>query len=172
VLGFATVDHQIGSGTAAVWLTNRSSATTATHGNAVRVDLREDSDGLKKIHALTRDRFVLLTDRSTTEGLPLSTEPLTTDGLNGFVAETVGLQSLIGMPPQTPVPALREPDEDIATKRALETANYLARVWSEWLRTDNERRKRAGKHGEPVSEDLPPDFLAHFAPEPVEVFSA
>ncbi|KAA1396176.1 exonuclease [Aeromicrobium ginsengisoli] len=65
-----------------------------------------------------------------------------------------------------PVAARSELAEDVPTQRALETANYLARVWSDWLRTDNERRKRSAKHYR-ASEDLPPEFLAHFTPEPL-----
>ena len=203
MLGFAVVDHRAESGTAAVWLTNRLAASRADHGNAVTIDLGLDVDALRKIHALTRDRLVVLTEGSTAEGLPITTETLSVDDVGILVAETVEHQgrivdaidayaertrkkNLVRPAFREPLsPGSFEPTKDTATQRAFQTANFVARVWTEWLTTDDERRRRAvnpqtkkspwimpAEMGSPDVADFPALFIARFAVQPLESFHA
>jgi hypothetical protein len=56
-----------------------------------------------------------------------------------------------------------EPAGDGPNQHVLGTANYLARAWSEWLRTENERSKRAGEDLS-LHVELPPAFLEGRSP--------
>lgn len=203
MLGFAVVDHRSGSDTAAVWLTNRVTTSGADHGNAVKIDLGSDVDALRKIHALTRDRLVVLTEGSTADGLPITAATLSVGDVGLLVAETVEHQrrivdaidayakrtrnkNLVRPAFREPLsPGSFEPSEDTATQRAFQTANYVARAWSEWLTTDDERRRRAEnprtkkspwimptEMGSPVVADFPAAFIERVAPQPLEAFHA
>ncbi|MCL8251375.1 hypothetical protein AERO_08260 [Aeromicrobium fastidiosum] len=172
VLGFATVDYRADSHAAAVWVTHRTSATVASHGNAVTIDLAEDPDGLRKIHSLTRDCLVVLTEGSTVEGLPLSARPMTLKDIEAFKSDVAALQAELRILDGPPIADLAEPSEDNATQRAFQTANYVARVWSEWLRTDNRRRRGNQATESQKVQELPTGLLEEFVPEPVEAFSA
>ena len=203
MLGFAVVDHKAGSGIAALWLTSRLAANRADHTNAVKIDLETDEDALRKVHALTRDRLVVLTDGSAAEGLPITSNTLSVDDVGLLVSETVDHQSRIieaidAYAKRTKSsnlvrPAFNKPisagsfipSEDAATHRAFQTANYVARAWTEWLTTDDERRKRAENPrtkkspwimpedmSSNVIAEFPAEFIGRFVPQPLEVFSA
>lgn len=172
MLGFAIVDSRA-SGKVAVWLTSRVAPFGADHTNAVLVDFREDKEGLEKVRLLTRDRVVLLTAGSTTDGLPLESEPPTVASAAGDLATEVRrhqrriLSALreyavrpypkTGRIPKTPRKVTEpefgrrptevdfQPMEDTPVGRALAAANYLRAVWSWWLRTDHERARRASR---------------------------
>jgi hypothetical protein len=161
MLGFAVVDHQAGSGVVAVWLTGRLAANRAENQNAVKIELDADEDALKKVHALTRDRLVVLTDESTSQGLPITSSTLTVEDLTSLVSETASQQNRIIeaidayakktknknlVRPTFDKPISLDafvPAEDTATQRAFQTANYVSSVWTQWLTTDDERRKRS-----------------------------
>lgn len=171
VLGFATVDNQPHEGVVAVWLTSQTSPNAATHGNAVRVDLHEDPDALKKVHALTRDRLLLLTDGSTTDGLPLKGYALRIEDLGRLATATESLRLEVGIGAR-PAREVSEPSEDTPTLRTFEAANYLAGLWSDWLDADNVLRRRSAKRKVREPQVLPADFIEGLAPQPVEAFSA
>src|SRR5664279_1804953 len=89
MLGFAVVDHQAGSGVAAIWLMSRVAANAAEHTNAINLDLLADEDALKNVHALTRDRLVIMTPGSTSEGIPIPSNTLGLQGVDSLASETV-----------------------------------------------------------------------------------
>jgi hypothetical protein len=161
MLGFAVVDHRPDDDETVVWLTTRTGSQQVGHTNAVCVNLKLDSEALKKIHSLTRDRAVVLTEGSTTDSLPLTSRALSVQDIDRLVEETIEQQARIlaavkdyakktrsktVMPPEF-APAPRRADfavlQDTVTQRALQTANFLARAWVAWLATDEQRRRRA-----------------------------
>lgn len=161
MLGFAVLDHWTNGNVAAVWLTSRISATRADHTNAVKVDL-DDEDALVKIHALTRDRLVVLTGGSTCDGLPIRANPLTVDDLNSLsseikirrrqIVEAVDAYAKKTKNRNLVRPAFTDlalpdsfvaPEEEASTQRAFQLANFVTRTWSDWLDADDERRKRS-----------------------------
>jgi len=161
MLGFAVLDHRPNGDVAAVWLTSRISATRADHTNAVKVDL-DAEDALVKIHALTRDRLVVLTGGSTFDGLPIRSNPLTVDDLNSLtseikirrrqIVEAVDAYAKKTKNRNLVRPAFKDlllpdsfvaPEEEASTQRAFQLANFVARTWSDWLDADDERRKRS-----------------------------
>jgi hypothetical protein len=160
MMGIATVDRIMGEAFVAIWLTNRSAALEATHGNAVVIDLVNDPDAIEKVRSLTRLYAVLVTNGTDTDGLPIEGQPLTVSDIDAWVAETEAHQQAIEaavddykrrtrqkglVPPTFPVsPSWADftPSENTPGKRALATANYVARVWTNWLKTDEERRRR------------------------------
>ncbi|WP_156464703.1 hypothetical protein [Aeromicrobium sp. Root495] len=171
MLGFATVDNQTESSVVAIWLTSQTSPTAATHTNAVRVELREDPDAFEKVHALTRDRILLLTDGSAIDGLPLEGYALKIDDLEHLAAATESLRLEVGVSVR-PAREMNRPAEDTPTLRALESANYLAGLWSDWLEADNARRKRWAKHEPREPEAFPAEFIKGLDPQPVRAFNA
>lgn len=203
MLGFAVVDHRAESGIAAVWLTSRLAANTADHTNAVTIELETDEDALKKVHALTRDRLVVMTQGSTSKGLPITSNTLTLEDVGSLASETLDHQARIieaidayakkTKNSNLARPAFNKPisldlfvpSEDTATQRAFQTANYVARAWTDWLATDDERRKRSenprtkkapwimpdGMNSK-VIEELPAAFIERFVPQPLETFRA
>ncbi len=200
--GFAVLDRQADTATAAVWLTSRT-ASGVDHTNAVVIDLESDPDALRKVHALTRDRVLLLTDGSSTDGLPVSTEPLSLTTLQELAdaatalheqivaaireyGRTTGNKNLV-TPQLDPTPTAADfaPTEDTPAHRALATANYVARLWRYWLSVDEQRRRRTVRPqsgespwimpeelGSPTLADFPADFRACLHPEPLEPFNA
>ena len=156
--------------TIAVWITTRVAPLAVSNVNAVVVDTAIDPQAHDKVRLLTRDRAVLLTRGSRLDGLPVEGDPLTVADIASLVSETAEEQQRIlsavagfamrpnpktGHVPKKPrkivlpeFPAAPNefdfmPTEDTPVGRTLATANYLARAWSLWLQTDEERRKRA-----------------------------
>lgn len=203
MLGFATVDHQQWDSVVTVWLTSRVTATTAVHTNAVVIDPDAESNALQKIHALTRDRIVVMTDGSTPDGLPIDANTMTLKYVSSIVSETVERQRRIVEEidayaektgnPSLVRPVFRDPvsletfavSDASATGRALQTANYIARVWNRWLKTDAERLSRT-QHPQTKAtpwimpeelnirgiEELPVDLTERFRPQPMEAYGA
>lgn len=163
--------------TIAVWITTRVAPLVVSNANAVVVDTAIDPQAHEKVRLLTRDRTVLLTRGSRLDGLPVEGDPLTVADIAALVSETTEEQQRIlsavagfamrpnpktGNVPKNPrkivLPEFAAPPneldflpiDDTPVGRALATANYLARAWSLWLQTDEERRKRvANAKGQP-----------------------
>lgn len=196
--GFATIDNQPGSDTAAVWITVQIEAQRAGHANAVCVNKGSDSDAPRKLRSLTRGYAVLLTEGSALDGLPVQGKPLSVADVEALVAETEDHQERITAAaaeyatrtrnkslvpptfPPSPLPSDYAPDQDTVTARALHTANYLARAWTAWLATDEQRRRRTTQPrtnkspwmmpddlNDPEVVVLPPGFSARAHAEPL-----
>ena len=184
-----TIDRQPGGDIIAIWVTSRTHLE-ADHTNAVTIHADTDPRALEKVRSLTRCSAVLLTDGSTTEGLPVEGEALTTADLDLLLDEIAQHREAITRAVREykrtsrsrtlaepefralPSPADFEPVEDAAKSRAFALANLLRRTWTEWLRSDDERRRRTiqpktGKTPWVMPEDMNapdvPDFPAKFA---------
>jgi hypothetical protein len=134
-----------------------------SHTNAVVLNAANDPGALEKVRSLTRCCAVLLTDGSVPDGLPVEGEPLTSADIDAMVAATEEHQqaileavadykrrtrskTLIGPTfPTSPQASDFQPAQDTASQRAFMTANYLGKVWSRWLVTDEERRRRTAR---------------------------
>jgi hypothetical protein len=159
VRGIAIIDWQPGAQTAAVWVTRRRGLEVG-HVNAVDVDFTTETDAEETIHTLTRCSGVLLTQGSTLPSNFIDGAPLSVDDLSDLVVETEALQTAVleaiaQYKRRTRTTAMTDPifeaapeanaflgDDSDAAARAFGTANYLQRLWAQWLRTDEERRKR------------------------------
>jgi hypothetical protein len=160
--GIATIDRQSGSDTIAVWVTSASEGTKGQHVNAVVIDTAT-SDATEKVRSLTRCCAVLVTEGTTLDGLPVEGKPLTSADIEDLVAETETHQDAIveavadykrrtraasvKFPtfPASPHAADYLPAEDTASGRAFAMANFLAKAWTAWLMTDEERRRRTAR---------------------------
>lgn len=196
--GFATVDNQPGSDTVAVWVTAHVEPHRAGHTNAVCVDKLSDPDASRKLRSLTRDYAVMLTEGSTLDALPIDGKPLSVADIEALVAETEERQQRITAAvaeyaaktrikslapptfPPSPVPSDFVPAEDTVTARALQAANYVARAWSLWLATEEQRRRRTVQPrtnktpwimpddlNDPAVAAFPPDFAARVHAQPL-----
>lgn len=203
MLGFAVIDRQPSATETAVWLTSRVADARANHTNAV-VIAHNDPDHDKKIRALVTDRVVVFTE-NTDPPVELA-HAIGLDAFDGLIAEAQRHQGRIDeavefsrthklgaggavtkiskrnltdpdYPRQTP--ELLPADSDDAAHRALATANYIARCWEFWLRTDEQRVRRTvnAKTGKPpglmppgldnpVLTEFPPSFADATQPEP------
>lgn len=155
MLGFVALDRRAGDDTVALWLVSRTDPAEASSTNAVVVDLAEP-DALAKIHALTRDRVVVLTPDSDSAGLPV--DPHEVGTIDEFTAATRAHQAAIvdairahqaarkGQKLVAPTfPADAEPPGHWPAEpelRALQLARWLSRVWTNWLVSDGERLRR------------------------------
>lgn len=160
MLGFTTIDSQPGRSQIAVWRTSRIQELQVGHVNAVVIDVEADPDVEKKVHSLTRESAVLLTDGSTISGLPIAGTPATTADLGDLLAEIAERQAAIVEAvaaykrksrsktlidpefPDPPIAAHFEASDDTSPARALAQANFARAVWMSWLKTDDERRRR------------------------------
>lgn len=157
--GFAIIDQQPGDRYIAVWATNRTSAQRATHVHAVVIDKDEVEDIHSMLRSLTYDKAVLLTDGSVRDDLPAGVVPLTEDAIKDLIWETGqhaqriedavwehrrrhGTVTTMPVFPGEPQRVHNALDGPWAKSRAFETANYLASAWSNWLATDEQRRRR------------------------------
>lgn len=187
----ATIDRQPGSEIVAVWLTYRTDLN-ADHGNAVVIDTANDPDAMEKVRSLTRSAAVLITDGTVLDGLPIEGEPLTVSDITALLTEVEATErsildaitaykkrtrssSLIEPTfPSAPSVDRLKPERDDAPARALATADYMRRVWSVWLRTDEERRRRTiqprtgqtpwimpDSMNAPTVSDFPTGFASH-----------
>lgn len=155
MLGFVALDHRPGDDTVALWLISRTDPAEASSTNAVVVDLAAP-DALSKIHALTRDRVVVLTPDSDAAGLPV--DPHDVGIVDEFIAATRAHQAAIvdairahqatrkGQKLAEPTfPAEAEAPQEWPTApelRALQLARWLGRTWTNWLVSDGERLRR------------------------------
>lgn len=155
MLGFVALDRRPGDDTVALWLISRTDPAEASSTNAVVVDLAEP-DALAKIHALTRDRVVVLTPDSDATGLPV--EPHEVGIVDEFTAATRTHQAAIvdairahqaarkGQKLVAPTfPAEAETPQEWPAEpelRALQLARWLGRTWTNWLVSDGERLRR------------------------------
>jgi hypothetical protein len=204
MLGFAVVDFRLKSDVVAVWLTSRITATRADHTNAVTVELEEDENALQKVHALTRDRLVVMTDGSTSAGLPIGADTLTVADISSLSSEIEAHRQRIVeaidsyakktknrslvRPTFTDIvlpDSVVAPGEESPTQRAFQLANFVSRTWTDWLVTDDERRRRSTnprtkkspwimpEHlSSSVIDELPANFRERFVPNPVEALNA
>lgn len=184
VLSFAVVDN-VDWPIVATWIVSRVTPTEAASVNAVVLDTQADPRADQKLRALTRGRAAVLTAGSARAGLPLTGDVLSVMDLARLAAATEAQQERVleavrafalrpnpktGKVPKAPrkivLPEFptspREsdfsPQEGTPPGRALAAANYLARVWSIWLQTEEDRRRRAfNSRGEPW---MMPDHLA------------
>ncbi|GAB95324.1 hypothetical protein BJY21_003258 [Kineosphaera limosa] len=156
--GFAVLDRQPASAVVVVWQTTRVAPSRAAHANAVSVDLDSDAEGLRKVHSLTRDFAVLATEGSDLRGLPLAARQLTSADLELLVRETterrIAIQGAVRdyiartrrraavVPTFPELISVATPCRGTPVERTLRLANNLAQLWSQWLATDEERRRR------------------------------
>jgi hypothetical protein len=161
--GIATIDRQPGSDTIAVWVTSASEGIEVRHVNAVVIDAAADPDAPAKVRSLTRCSGVLVTKGTVLDGLPIEGAPLTESDIANLVAETETHQEAIAMAvtefkrrtrsasltaptfPIGPNASDYVPEDDTASGRALAAANFLAKAWSAWLQTDEQRRRRTSR---------------------------
>lgn len=157
--GIATIDRQRASDTIAVWVTS-SLEGMCRHVNAVVIDAGSDPDALEKVRSLSRCCGVLVTEGTVLDGLPIEGTPLNEADIADLVAETETHQETITTAvtdykrrtrstslksptfPVSPKTADYVPAEDTASARAFAAANFLAKAWTAWLETDEERRRR------------------------------
>lgn len=200
--GFAVIDSQPDSSVVVVWHTTRVGATDVEHTNAVALDLDLDPSAQRKVHSLTRDRVVLITDGSTVDRLPLAGVAMTTEDIDALVTETVRHQERILSAVEdyvrqtrkyaivrptfsvTPVVPASTEALKLPTDRALSVANYLATAWRRWLKAEEERLRRTTdgngttpwmmppELGGQELAELPIELASRAVPEPLEVFDA
>lgn len=152
MLGFATVDSRE-KDVLVVWLTSQVEPTRAEHTNAVSI--KQDDPGCwEKFDALTGNRTVVLTRGSVAP--PSLAHAVPTDLIEGFAEETHLRQDGIRRAVrdwrtqlvEPTLPVLPSSDDyeleaEAPVRRTLETANYLARVWSAWLETEAQRVRKS-----------------------------
>lgn len=188
--GIAIVDWRPSEQTVAVWVTNRTRPLQALNTNAVVIDTANDPEGMEKVRSLTRCCIVMMTEDSSVDGLPIEGSVLRPADVAYLVTEIesqrVRILDAIGEyrarqrstslvePIFAKIPVAKDfrPGHDTAGQRALAAANYVGKVWTEWLKTDDERRRRtvqprSGKSPWIMPEDMNdqtvPDFPASFA---------
>lgn len=175
--GIATIDRQPDSDTIVIWLTKRTESLRADHTNAVTIDAASDPSAMEKVRSLTHGCAVLITEGSVLDGLPVEGELLTVADIEALVAATAAHQRLIleavrahkrrarsatlkdPIFPVLPTATDFHTSDGNPSQRTLATANYAAKAWSAWLRTDEERRRRTAR---PTSGETPwmmPDEL-------------
>ncbi len=158
MLGFAVVDRLPSGDTTAVWLTSRVEPDRAEHTNAVTLS-DSDPDWDRKFRSLIADRIALLTPGS--DAPSFLCNAVSVEVLENFRREIDQLQSRIVdavteysertrsknlvRPTFSPTPS---PDDlDLSSRnpalRALATANLLQRLWTCWLVTEEQRRRRS-----------------------------
>ncbi|RYB89317.1 hypothetical protein EUA06_15110 [Nocardioides glacieisoli] len=137
--------------------------TQAWHVNAVELEAADDAQAHAAVSSLTRCTAVLVTDGSHLDGMPVEGTPLTVSDIEDLVTATEAQRDAILLAvkdfkrttrsasvklptfPASPKAADFVADEDTATGRAFTTANFLAKAWTAWLRTDEERRRRTAR---------------------------
>ena len=158
MLGFATLDANPRCDTSAVWLTSRVAPDLAEHTNAVSIQ-DSDASSERTMRALIADRILLLTPGS--QAPSFAAGALTVDDLSVFRDEIEHLQERIisaitehstrarngnlvrPVFARFPRPEEFDMSSESPTKRALETANFLAKLWTCWLSTEEQRRRRS-----------------------------
>lgn len=194
MLGFATVDV-VPDETYTVWLTSRTEATRASHTNAVVFRFDDPEPWERRLPAqMVADRAILLTER-TDPGLARVERYLTADDIAVMAAAADDLQAVVSKAfddyrsrpgkadlveptfPRVPEPVDQRPLVDRPpAERTLVVANALARTWSAWLGTEQERVKRRYVPwlGEPQDQQVLREFPSNFAdriwPHPLEQY--
>jgi hypothetical protein len=175
MLGFAVVDSQPGSDATAVWLTSRVAPDRADHTNAVTL-ASDDSDQGRKFRSLVADRIVLLTPGSEA---PCALSNVATIEMLETVTEEIELlqsrivEAVANYSERTRSKNLVRPTFDVAPSprdldlsggspalRALATANLLGRLWTCWLRTEEQRRRRSFDPKKGTSPWIMPDDMS------------
>lgn len=191
MLGFAVVDRPSDASATAVWLTSRD-GVRVIHTNAV-VIAPDDEQRDVKVRALTADRVVVLTE-GTVPPVEFA-HAIDVGSLAGLIDETVAHQQRISREiadytartrnknlttPTFPArPARPTTGRDGPASRALSVADHVARVWTAWLVSDEQRVRRTTdprtgarpwimpeELGSPALAVLPPEFAARARPEP------
>lgn len=154
--GIATIDRQGVSDTVVVWLTKLIEPLRADHTNAVSIDFTSDEKASEKVHSLTRGCAVLATPGSDLDGLPLDTsediealvaatkehQAAILDAIGAYKKRTRSMNLKEPEFPKTPVAQDFTAIDDSPSQRTLSLANFAARAWTVWLKTDEERRRR------------------------------
>ncbi|QIK74710.1 hypothetical protein [Nocardioides piscis] len=104
-----------------------------------------------------------MTEGSRLDGLPVDGTPLTVSDIEDLVVATQAQQDAIllaikDFKRSSRSASVKQPtflaspkaadfvtDEEAASRRAFATANFLARAWTAWLKTDEERRRRTAR---------------------------
>ena len=175
MLGFAVVDSQPSSDATAVWLTSRVASDRTDHTNAVTL-ANDDPDKERKFESLLAGRIVLLTPGSKTPAVV--SNAATVEALETFREEIEQLQSRIVeavtnysehtrsknlvRPTFSPTPSTR--DLDLSGRspahRALATANLVGGLWTCWLKTEEQRRRRSIDPKKGTSPWIMPDDMS------------
>lgn len=159
MLGIVTVDRQLDGYPSAIWVTNQSAPTEASHSNAVVLDVDEDPSALAKIRSLTRGNIVVKTAGSDIRDLSIEGGGRVLADIQEMVQETRLFQreirqlvadyrkrtrtSLVDPDfPTPPDPREFHATSDVPHMRALALANYVVAAWTCWLKIDEERRRR------------------------------
>jgi hypothetical protein len=160
--GIATIDRQFGGDAVAVWVTT-AKGTQAWHVNAVEIAAEDEAEVHEAVSSLTRCSAVLVTEGSHLDGLPVDGTPLTMADIEDLVTATEAQQDAIllaikdfkrsAKSASVKLPTFQlsakaadfAADDDTASGRAFATANFLAKAWTAWLNTDEERRRRTAK---------------------------
>lgn len=151
MIGFAVMDAREGS-PLAVWHTGRTRATMANHTNAVVIS-DDDPDATKKLDSLCFDRIVVLTPGSRSDRGHLDLADLEvireatvarfqeiTEAITAHARRS--RNSKLKYPTLPDAPTLDEPSADESHYRALASADYLSRLWSDWLSVEDMRLTR------------------------------
>lgn len=154
MLGFAVVDAHPGAAQWAVWLTSRTGTAMVDHTNAVVLD-RAAPDFESTFNNLLTERYVLLTDGSSIgdkrpaanfDGLSLLEERTT--ALHAEILSAIAAykhktrNANLAVPDAVPARTFTPATTDTPSERALASANYLRRVWRDWLEMERERVRR------------------------------
>lgn len=176
--GFATIDRPSDTNRLLIWLTKRVEPLRADNVNAVSIDLATDARAMDKASSLMRHCALLVTDGSSLDGLPICGEPLTATDIADLVRATEKHQRAIveavrDYRGRTRSSGIREPifsasatykqvgpADDESARRALSVANYAGRAWTDWLRTEEERRRRTVRPRDGGSPWMMPDGLS------------
>ncbi|WP_191563198.1 hypothetical protein [Janibacter melonis] len=144
MLGFAVVDWQEESGSAAVWLVSPTQGKGAGNTNAVVLDMRNEDDWMRRLGNLTGDRVVVLTDGSQAPGLdrPITSGRDLVQRLSAEVRSARPLAWFTSRRLTRPSGELTPPSEQSPALRALALANDLVQAWSCWLRIEEENVRR------------------------------
>lgn len=175
MLGFAVVDSQPSSDSTAVWLTSRVATDRADHTNAVTL-ANDDPEKGRKFRSLVADRIVLLTPGS--EAPAVVSNAATVEALETVREEIELLQSRIVeavtkygehtrsknlvRPTFSPTPSTRDLDlsGSSSAHRALATADHLGHLWTCWLKTEEQRRRRSVDPKKGTSPWIMPDDMS------------
>lgn len=195
MLGFATVDVSLGDQTLTVWLTSMVTRAEIGHTNAVSFPLADETTS-QRAWGMTRDRYVVLTNRSPRDHpllagwgvVPCDVEMLAKQtaaaqdaimtAFAAYVATKRGKAADLAEPTLAAIP----PPLDQATlgglvpaQLTLAVANQVRRTWEAWYTTELERVKRwkhmpGGREGEKPA-PLPAEYAKHNVLQPVRAWA-
>ncbi|AHH17035.1 hypothetical protein NONO_c22370 [Nocardia nova SH22a] len=191
MLGFAIVDRHPAADATAVWLSSRVDTVIVRNTNAVVIS-HDDPEHDSKVRWLVADRSVVLTDDTVPR--PEFAHSVRSGAFDQFVELIAAQQericaaiesysrskrSALVVPIFQPVPEQIPAQRDEPRFRALALADYVGNVWTAWLFTEDQRRRRTvnPKTGEtpwimpeelddPDIAILPAEFADRVPPEP------